>query len=294
MRARMLISEALRSITANLSTTIAATMTVLIGMFLLGLLIALGTWVLAWSDQAKSRLLVKVHFCTPITCTQGKEATAPQIEAVRSRLLAMPEVKSVEFVSKAQALEIMKERTPELVEGLSTNPLPASLEVTPHRGEDVSVIAQRVERGNFVGVEKVNYGKKVAERILDVATVISSIFLVAVIVLVAASTLLIANTIRLSIFARRREIEVMKLVGASNWFVRGPFMIEGLICGLVGSAAAVLLLFLAKEVAVGRIDLDEDGVGAIAFGWNATILVAVGLLLGALGSGLTLRRFLRI
>jgi cell division transport system permease protein len=290
----MLVSEALQSIRTNLSTTVAATMTVLIGMFLLGLLIALGTWVLAWSDQAKERLLVKVYFCTPITCAQGKEATAPQIEAVRSRLLAMPEVKSVEFVSKAQALEIMKKETPELVEGLSTNPLPASLEVTPRRGEDVSTIARRLERASFTGVEKVNYGKKVAERILDVATVISSIFLVAVIVLVAASTLLIANTIRLSIFARRREIEVMKLVGASNWFVRGPFMIEGLLCGLAGSTAAVLLLFLAKEVASGRIDLDEDGVGAIAFGWNAVILLTVGLLLGALGSGLTLRRFLRV
>ena len=290
----MLVSEAVRSITANLSTTIAATMTVLIGMFLLGLLIALGTWVLAWSDQAKSRLLVKVYFCTPITCTQGKEATEQQITTVRTRLLAMPEVRSVEFVSKEQALEIMKKQTPELADSLSTNPLPASLEVTPRRGEDVSTIAQRVERANFAGVEKINYGKKVAERILSVATVISSIFLVAVIVLVSASTLLIANTIRLSIFARRREIEVMKLVGASNWFVRGPFMIEGLICGLVGSAAAVLLLFLAKEVAVGRIDLNEDGVGAIAFAWNAAILLGVGLLLGALGSGLTLRRFLRI
>ena len=294
MRARMLVSEAVRSITANLSTTIAATMTVLIGMFLLGLLIALGTWVLAWSDEAKQRLLVKVYFCTPITCTQGQEASEQQIEAVRSRLLAMPEVRSVEFVSKQDAYEIMKKKTPELVEGLSTNPLPASLEVTPHRGEDVPAIARRVERAGFAGVEKVNYAQKVAERVLDVATVISSIFLVAVIVLVAASTLLIANTIRLSIFARRREIEVMKLVGASNWFVRGPFMIEGLICGLAGSVAAVLLLFLAKEVAVGRIDLDEDGVGAIAFAWNALILVAVGLLLGALGSGLTLRRFLRI
>jgi cell division transport system permease protein len=290
----MLVSEAVRSITANLSTTIAATMTVLIGMFLLGLLIALGTWVLAWSDEAKQRLLVKVYFCTPVTCTQGKEATEGQITTVRTRLLQMPEVKSVEFVSKEQALEIMERKSPELVDGLASNPLPASLEVTPHRGEDVSVIAQRVESGSFAGVEKVNYGKKVAERILDFATVISSIFLVAVIVLVAASTLLIANTIRLSIFARRREIEVMKLVGASNWFVRGPFMIEGLICGLVGSAAAVILLFFAKEAAVGRIDLDEEGVGAIAFAWNALILLGVGLLLGALGSGLTLRRFLRI
>jgi cell division transport system permease protein len=130
-----------------------------------------------------------------------------------------------------------------------------------------------------------------------VATAVSTFFLIAVIVLVVASTLLIANTIRLSIFSRRREIEVMKLVGATNWFVRGPFMIEGLICGVVGAVAAVILLLLGKAVVVravlDRLEADSE-VQAIAFGWNAVALVAVGLLLGAIGSGLTLRRFLQV
>ena len=129
------------------------------------------------------------------------------------------------------------------------------------------------------------------------ATAVSTFFLIAVIVLVVASTLLIANTIRLSIFSRRREIEVMKLVGATNWFVRGPFMIEGLICGVVGAVAAVILLLLGKAVVVravlDRLEADSE-VQAIAFGWNAVALVAVGLLLGAIGSGLTLRRFLQV
>jgi cell division transport system permease protein len=294
MRLRLLFSEALRSVTANLSTTVAATMTVLIGMFLLGLFIALGTWVLSWSDQAQRKLLVKAYFCTPLTCS--RESTPQQINSARVLLGRMPEVKEVRFVSKEDALDIMRRRTPELVENVSSNPLPHSLEITPKRAEDVVTIANRLERASLPGVEKVSYAKKVAERILRVATVISSIFLVAVIVLVAASTLLIANTIRLSIFARRREIEVMKLVGATNWFVRGPFMIEGLLCGLAGSAAAVVLLLLGKELALpgilGRID--DSGVGAIDFLWNAAILLAVGLLLGAAGSGLTLRRFLRV
>jgi cell division transport system permease protein len=294
MRLRLLFSEALRSVTANLSTTVAATMTVLIGMFLLGLFIALGTWVLSWSDQAQRKLLVKAYFCTPLTCS--RESTPQQINSARVLLGRMPEVKAVRFVSKEDALDIMRRRTPELVENVSSNPLPHSLEITPKRAEDVVTIANRLERASLPGVEKVSYAKKVAERILRVATVISSIFLVAVIVLVAASTLLIANTIRLSIFARRREIEVMKLVGATNWFVRGPFMIEGLLCGLAGSAAAVVLLLLGKELALpgilGRID--DSGVGAIGFLWNAAILLAVGLLLGAAGSGLTLRRFLRV
>ena len=117
------------------------------------------------------------------------------------------------------------------------------------------------------------------------------------IVLLGASTVLISNTIRLSIFARRREIEVMKLVGATNWFVRGPFMLEGVLTGLAGSVAAVLLLFLGRELAmpsiVGHIQDDPD-VRALAFTYTAALLVLVGLAIGALGSGLTLRRFLRV
>ena len=297
MRFRLVLSEALRSTLANASTTIAAVMTVLIGMFLLGLVIALGTWMMSWSDQTRKQLLVKAFFCTPITCKTGA-ATEPQINRVRVYLEQMPEVKSVEFVSKEEALAIMRKKTPDLVENLASNPLPPAYEITPTRPEDVLTIANRLERqkARLPGLEKVNNSEKTAKRVLSVTYVIGAIFLMAVIVLVAASTLLIANTIRLSIFARRREIEVMKLVGATNWFVRGPFMLEGLLCGLAGSAIAVLLLLLGKELALPSIlgRIDESGVGAIAFFWNAVILLAVGLVLGAAGSGLTLRRFLRV
>ena len=191
----------------------------------------------------------------------------------------------------------MKRRTPELVEGLTSNPLPPSFEVTPERPEDVRAISNSIRTQQLAGVERVRDGEKVADRIVQVATAVSTFFLIAVIVLVVASTLLIANTIRLSIFSRRREIEVMKLVGATNWFVRGPFMIEGLICGVVGAVSAVLLLLIGKAVVVravlDRLEADSE-VQAIAFGWNAVALVAVGLILGAIGSGLTLRRFLQV
>ena len=110
------------------------------------------------------------------------------------------------------------------------------------------------------------------------------------------ATILIGNTIRLSIFARRREIEVMKLVGASNWFVRGPFMVEGLLTGVLGAAAAIVLLFLGKELVlpatIGRLDVDD--VNALRFEYTALILLMLGLLLGAAGSTLTMRRFLRV
>ena len=287
-RPRMILSEAVRSLGANLSTTVAATMTVLIGMFLLGTLVALGTWVVSWSDQVKRELLVKVYF----TADRGEG----QINAVRVKLESDPRVKTVTFISAEEALERMQKRYPDLTENLSINPLPDSLEVAPHDAEDTRAIAQSLEPLP-AGVDKVNYGEKTADRILHVARVIQIVFLVAVIVLLSASTLLIANTIRLSIFARRREIEVMKLVGATNWFVRGPFMLEGLLCGLIGALAAVMLLLLGKELALpavlGRIDAGS-GVEAIAFVWNAVILVAASLVIGALGSGLTLRRFLQV
>jgi cell division transport system permease protein len=290
----MISSEALRSITANLSTTVAATVTVLIGMFLVGLLIAFGTWARSWSDHTKDKLVVKVFFCTESTCT--KPATDKQIDAVRMRLESNPKVKTATFVSKDTALQRMRKQNPELVRDLAYNPLPDAYEVQPLKGEYTKEIAQTLEV-KPPGVEKVTYGEKTANRILKVARVIEALFLLAVAILLAASTLLIANTIRLSIFSRRREIEVMKLVGATNWFVRGPFMLEGLICGLAGSLVAVFLLLLGKEIALpqilGHID-DGNDVQAISFGLNALIVVGIGLLLGAAGSGLTIRRFLKV
>src|SRR5437868_792339 len=251
MRSRMIVSEALRSLRASASTTLAATMTVLIGMFLLGLLIALGTWVVSWSHHVKKEVIVKVYFCTETTC--GHEVTATQINAVAAKLHADTRVKSYTFVSRDEALKRMKKRYPDLFKaGLTSNPLPASEEVEPKKAEYADAIYRSLSPRPS-GVESVGYGKKAAKRILRVAHVIELVFVIAVLILLVAATLLIANTIRLSIFSRRREIEVMKLVGATNWFVRGPFMLEGLITGVVGSLAAVVLLGIGKAVALPSI-----------------------------------------
>jgi cell division transport system permease protein len=168
--------------------------------------------------------------------------------------------------------------------------------VQPSKGEDTEKIAQSLQPLP-AGVHDVNYGKKTAHKLLTAAKVIDVFFVLAVIVLLISSTLLIANTIRLAIFSRRREIEVMKLVGATNWFVRGPFMLEGLLTGLAGSLAAILLLFLGKELALPRIMphvIRASDIHAWPFELTALIILAVGLLLGAAGSGLTIRRFLQV
>ncbi len=297
MRTRTLVAEAWRSLAGNASTTIAATMTVLIAMFILGLSIGLGSWAISWSNHVKQQLVVHVYFCTQLSC--GKDATQAQEERIGNLISPsnLPQVKSVKFVSKAEALALMRKKNPDLTKQLPGNPLPDAFEITPKRGEDVELIATKIPSSNATGVEKVSYGKKTAKRILRVARVVEIVFLLAVLVLLVAATLLIANTIRLSIFSRRREIEVMKLVGATNWFVRGPFMLEGLICGLAGSILAVVLLVLGKEIALpailGHIS-DSSDAHALAFAWTALILLGFGVLLGAAGSGVTIRRFLKI
>jgi len=290
MRFRLLVSEAWRSLSANMSTTFAATLTVLVGMFLLGLFIALGTWTLSWSDHVKRQLMVKVFF--------ESDATRAQETAVARFLQSHPKVKDFDFVPKTEALERMKRRYPDLVRNLTSNPFPDSFEVLPTRGEDVETVYASLADPKPAGVFKVSDGKRISKRILQVAHVIEAVFTVATLVLLVAATLLIANTIRLSIFSRRREIEVMKLVGATNWFVRGPFMVEGLFCGVAGSLLAVVFLLLGKEIALPSILrgslAGEPDVQALAFPLTALILIGFGLLLGAVGSALTMRRFLRV
>ena len=290
-RVRTLFAEALRSIGANVSTTVASALSVLIGMFLIGVFIGLGTWLVSWSDDKKRELAVHVFI--------ADGATKKEINGLRIHLESDKRVKpgGITFITKERALEIMRKRNPDLTANLASNPLPASFDVVPARGEDTEAIALAVQKEKFPAVDQVRYGKEVSQRILAIARGIQVVFGIIVVILLAASTILIANTIRLSIFARRREIEVMKLVGATNWYVRGPFMLEGVLTGLVGSVAAVLLLFVGREIAVPQIlghIQDDPEVRSMAFTWTAAILILGGLAIGALGSGMTLRRFLRV
>ncbi len=291
-RFKLLSSEALRSIGANKSTTLAAVVTVLVGMFLLGVFIGLGTWLVSWSDSKKKELAVHTFI--------KDEATSKQVDDVRTCFLeshALVKAGGVTFITKEEALKIMEKRSPELTRNLASNPLPASFDIVPTKGENTETIALDIRNAKLAAVEKVTWGEEVSQRILALARGIQIVFLIAIIVLLVASTIDIANTIRLSIFARRREVEVMKLVGATNWFVRGPFMLEGVMTGLVGSLAAILLLFLGREIAMPSILPDERtsaDVQAMPFMWTSLILLVVGLGIGALGSGLTLRKFLRV
>jgi cell division transport system permease protein len=292
-RVKLLVSEAWRSLGANLSTTVAATMTVLISMFLLGLFVAFGTWMNSWSSHVKSELLVKVYFA-PSATVQDKNALAGQLQ--QNRYVLQPN--GVRYVSKQQALADMKRRFPALVAGVAYNPLPDSLQVKPRRGEDIDNLYKSIVEPKLpAGVAKVQDAKQKSHAILRVAHYIDVFFILAAGVLLIASVLLISNTIRLSIFSRRREIEVMKLVGATNWFVRGPFMLEGVFCGLAGAFLAIFFLVIGKAAVlpaiVPRLTNDPD-VHSWGFPLISLVILAFGLGVGAFGSGLTMRRFLKV
>jgi cell division transport system permease protein len=287
MKLQAIVGEAGRSLRATMSTTVAATLTVLIGMFVLGLSIAFGTWLLSWSDHLKQQLVVKVYY------QQG----TPRSTAFKlaNELKTNPLVDHVTYTSPAQALKTMEKDYPAYGNiPLPQNPLGPALTVYPKDGSKTAQIAAALSP-KPKGVDQVTYGRKTANAVLKFARAIEITFVVAVVVLLLAAILMIGNTIRLSIFARRREIEVMKLVGASNWFVRGPFMIEGFACGLMGSLAAIILLVVSDALVVPKLDfIQVPGVHALAFELDAVLVLLAGLMLGAAGSGLTVRRFLRV
>jgi cell division transport system permease protein len=306
-RLKLIVAEAIRSLGANVSTTFAATTTVLIGMFMLGLVVGLGSWALSLSDHYKKQLVVKVYFCTRLMCNH--DASKTEMDNVHNQLINMSQVKTVRFISKKQAYQIMKKERPDLLNSAPGNPFPNSFDVIPKQGEQIDAITRKLSPLP-AGVQQIcppAPGTKAAQsaigqscnrithRVLSVARYLWIVVLIAFIVLLVSSTLLVANTIRLSIFARRREIEVMKLVGATNWFIRGPFMIEGLLCGLAGAIAALILLLLGRSLFLGHvIHLHETDVHAWPFGLHVLIVLGAGLLLGAAGSGLTIRRFLQV
>jgi len=291
-RLKLLVSEAWRSLGANLSTTVAATMTVLISMFMLGLFIGFGTWMDSWSTHVKSELLVKIYF--------KDGATTEQKNTLARRLQQNPYVQSngVKYVSKEAALAYEKRHYPALVAGLAYNPLPASLQVTPTKGENIDKLYKSIVLPHLPpGVANVQDAKQQSHAILRVAHYIDVFFILAAGVLLIASVLLISNTIRLSIFSRRREIEVMKLVGATNWFVRGPFMLEGVFCGLAGALIAIFFLVIGKATVLPAIVphlTNDPDVHSWGFPLISLVVLGFGLAVGAFGSGITMRRFLKV
>jgi cell division transport system permease protein len=298
---KFFLAEALRSIRANAAVSIAATVTVLIAVFILGAFIPSFLYVQSTVDSQKRKVDIDVYI--------ADSATVPQVNGLQTQIKALKDqgkVREWTYVSKDQGLQILKKRLndPSIVKDLTSNPLPAKFNIKPTDASQAPAIISQIANGpGSAGIDKglgISYGKQTADRLLSVARFIQWAGLGLITILLVASILLIGNTIRLSIFARRREVEVMKLVGATNWFIRWPFVIEGVICGIIGAILSVGLLWAVKVAVVDHWIADADSAltrdqaTTIGFPLLCVLLVLAGGVVGALGSGITLRRFLKV
>ena len=301
MRLGFFFREAIRSIRSNVAISVAAIVTVMIAVFILGTFIPSYLYVQSAVNQEKSRLDISVYVADSAT-----DAQVTNLQGSITNLQHQGLVKSYTFVSKAQALQRLKSELSDqsILNLLPNNPLPASFDIIPNDPAKDSQVAAAL-RGNpaidtTMQGQGINYAATTTNRLLSVAKFIQYTGFVLILILLIAAVLLIGNTIRLSIFARRREVEVMRLVGATNWFIRWPFVIEGIICGVIGAIASVFALYLAKVFIVepwinnNTDSLTKSNVSTIGFGSLAVILVLAGGLVGAFGSGVTLRRFLKV
>ncbi len=292
------LRESLRSMKRNAIPSFAAMASVLVTVLVLGVFIPVVQATTGAANEVRSRVLVDVYMKT--------NANDADVERVR-RLLTedTAHVKNVEYVSKADAYAQERKRNPEAYSLLGSNPLPDTFRVTPDKPDNVLKLRDALSPQTASGgrtftdpaIETVRNRKDETTKILTATRVIKLTMGLLAILLVIASILLISNTIRLSLFSRRREVEVMKLVGATDWFIRWPFMIEGVFLGALGGVVAILLLAVGKIALVDPLARDFALIAApqtINFAALIAILLAASVGVSAAGSGLSLRRFLRV
>jgi cell division transport system permease protein len=297
MRLGFFVKEAFRSLSRNAAPSLAAMLTILLTALVLGVFIPVVQATTGTANEVRNRVLVDVYV------TEG--ATPAEERQLHDALISTPNVKRVEFISKDEALRKERRRNAEAYELLGSNPLPDSFRITPVDPDGVEGIANRLaprdetgkRKPQLAAIDEVRNREDETDKILSATGLVKLVTATLAGLLVFASLALIANTIRLSIFARRREVEVMRLVGATNWFIRWPFMIEGVVVGFVGGVFAVLLLTIAKETLVDPLSERFALIAApdtIDFPLLIVVMLVACVVVSALGSGVTLRRFLRV
>jgi cell division transport system permease protein len=291
--------EALRALKRNAVPSFAAMATVLVTVLILGVFIPVVQATTGAANEVRNKVIADVYL----------KSNAKQADVDRVRKLIeseTPHVKKVEFVSKAQALAREREAgRGAYYDLLGANPLPDTFRVTPDKPDEIAAVRDALAPESPSGgravvdpaIDEVRNREEDTNKILSVTRVVKLTMALLAALLVAASVLLIANTLRLSLYARRREVEVMKLVGATDWFIRWPFVLEGVMVGFLGGALAVLLLGVVKIAVVDPLAADFALIAApdtMNFGLLIAVLLAASVGVSALGSGLSLRRFLRV
>ena len=292
-RISFFLREAFGSLRRNYFMTIAALVTVFLSIVVLGGVLVFVYTTDALLEEVEQKVEITVYLKT------DPDPSDEEIEALEAEIQGWTEAKAIDFISKEEALERLKEDfkdNPEILDGLTGNPLPASFEISLVDPKAVGDVASRFE-GNSI-VDEVRYGKEIADKLFTFTSQFRNFLLGFIVLLGIVAVLLISNTIRLSIFARKREVEIMKLVGATNWFIRWPFIIEGITVGLTGAVLAAAVVLVLNSVLVGRIrdslTFMTVPMDAVPYVSVTLILLGVGVVIGAAGSGLGLRRFLRV
>ncbi len=296
MKFGFFIKESLRALGRNAVPAIAAAATVLITTLVLGVFIPVVQSATGKTNEIRKQIEVEVLL--------GTKTTKKQALKLSDKILKVQHVQSVTYRSKEENLKSLELDKPTM-EQLRKNPLPPSLLIKPDDPKYAGQIKTELEPPSKKSKDE-PFSPQISEvldrederaKILSATSTIKWLLGILTIVLVLASLLLVANTIRLSIFARRREVEVMRLVGATGWFVRWPFILEGVLVGALGGAGAVFLLWVAKKTIVDPLSKSIAVIAApdtVSFFWLAITLLALAMFVSALGSALTLRRFLRI
>jgi cell division transport system permease protein len=295
------LQEALRALRRNGAPTLAAVVTTVVTVILLGVLIPIFQTTQAKSEQIRSELNIHAGLYD--------DATKAETAAAKTKLEAIPHVAEVTYVSKAQALKTLRGELKDksIVEQLNTNPLPASFEVKADDAANLDGIREAIMPTGADGkpqpispiISNIFDRQEASQQIEQVTSALKIVLTVMTALLIAASLMLVGNTIRLSIYTRRREVEVMRLVGATRWFIRWPFMIEGVVVGFVGGLVAILILWLGKLTVVDPLSSDFSFLAAqndstLSFPALVAILFAAAVLVSTIGSGITLRRFLKV
>jgi cell division transport system permease protein len=294
MRFGFFLREAVRAMRRNAAPSFAALATVLVTMLVLGVFIPIVQATNGAANSVRSRVEVDVYLKTT--------AKPADVARVRSELLGVPHVKTVQLVTKQQAYAQQVKQDPQAYQLLGSNPLPDTFHVIPDNPGNVLVVRNSLTPGGTgkpldPAIENVSNKKSDTKKILEVTNLVTITAAVLTVLLTLASVLLIANTIRLSLYARRREVEVMKLVGATDWFIRWPFVIEGVFVGALGALLAIVVLGVTKVALLDPLANHWTLIAAprtIAFSALVAVLLGAAVLVSAVGSGLSLRRFLRV
>ncbi|MFP5317119.1 MAG: permease-like cell division protein FtsX [Acidimicrobiia bacterium] len=287
--------ETVTNLKRNISMASAALLTVAVSLTLVGgaLLVKRGVEraTIQWRGNVELSIFMKA------------EASEQELEAVSRQLEAMPEVNRFRYVDKAAAYEEFRQifaNEPDLRDSLTVEQVPPSYRVVPKEAEQTRLIGERFD--NTAGVLRVSYAREEVDALVSVTNFLQIMLWAVALVLLLAASLLILNTIRMAIFARRREVAIMKLVGATNWFIRVPFMLEGMVQGVAGAAMAFGVVWLGRGLIESRIASANNDIQLFkqflvtsndVMG-TGIFLLLVGVIVGTVGSLVAVSRFLDV